>query len=78
MRPARSGNLLAAHAKRSNLTAIMKIVLVFAFLGMAMTGGMVWAVALNFGLPCILSVIGASMIVIGGLLAGLTADSCEE
>jgi hypothetical protein len=56
----------------------MKIVLVFAFLGMAMTGGMVWAVALNFGLPCILSVIGASMIVIGGLLAGLTADSCEE
>lgn len=56
----------------------MKIVLVFAFLGMAMTGGVVWAVALNFALPCLVSVVGALMIPIGGLLAGLTADSCEE
>jgi len=55
----------------------MKTLLFFACLGLSIGGGHLWAIAINFHLPVILSVAGAIATVSGGLLAGLVAAADE-
>jgi hypothetical protein len=55
----------------------MKTLLIFACLGLSIGGGHLWAIALNFHLPIVVSVIGAIGTVSGGLLAGLIGASDE-
>lgn len=57
----------------------MKTLLIFACLGLSIGGGHLWAIAINFHLPVVVSVVGAIGTVSGGLLAGLigAADETE-
>ncbi len=56
---------------------LMKTLLIFGCLGMSVGGGHLWAIALNFHLPVVLSIVGAIATVSGGLLAGLIGASDE-
>jgi len=56
---------------------LMKTLLIFGCLGLSIGGGHLWAIALNFHLPIVVSVIGAIGTVSGGLLAGLIGASDE-
>jgi len=58
---------------------VMKTLLIFACLGLSIGGGHLWAIAINFHLPVVVSVVGAIGTVSGGLLAGLigAADETE-
>lgn len=57
----------------------MKTLLIFACLGLSVGGGHLWAIAINFHLPMVVSIVGALGTVSGGLLAGLigAADETE-
>ena len=55
----------------------MKTLLIFGCLGLSIGGGHIWAIALNFELPVVVSIVGAIATVLGGLLAGLIGASDE-
>ncbi len=56
---------------------LMKTLLIFGCLGLSIGGGHLWAIAINFHLPVVLSIVGAIATVSGGLLAGLIGASDE-
>ena len=56
----------------------MKPVLVIALLAAAIGSGHLWVVALYYGLPTLISVVGAAGTIAFGVLAGLVADSDES
>lgn len=74
-----TGQSPADNTARRRYGAPMKTLLIFACLGLSVGGGHLWAIALNFHLPVVVSIVGAIGTVSGGLLAGLigAADETE-
>ena len=56
----------------------MKPVLVIALLAAAIGSGHLWVIALYYGLPTLISVVGAAGTIAFGVLAGLVADRDES